>query len=137
MAAVRQIDHEFLIAARFDLPSRICRNRPLAATGFNRYMSDCPRKGERDVCLVSDHRPGAEYLYLAHHRKSHILLAVCLQCRQHAKQLRGDGRRFSLQGHGTGNAAYLGGIDISPIILLLIIYFVRLFLLNTIYPMVA
>jgi len=31
----------------------------------------------------------------------------------------------------------LGGIDISPIILLLIIYFVRLFLLNTIYPMVA
>jgi len=31
----------------------------------------------------------------------------------------------------------LGGIDISPIILLLIIYFIRLFLLNSIYPLVA
>lgn len=31
----------------------------------------------------------------------------------------------------------LGGIDISPIILLLIIYFIRLFLSNTVYPMVA
>ncbi len=31
----------------------------------------------------------------------------------------------------------LGGIDISPIVLLLLIYFIRLFLWNSIYPIVA
>ncbi len=31
----------------------------------------------------------------------------------------------------------LGGIDISPIILLLIIFFIRSFMWNTLYPMVA
>ncbi len=31
----------------------------------------------------------------------------------------------------------LGGLDISPIILILLIYFIRLFLGNTIWPMVA
>lgn len=31
----------------------------------------------------------------------------------------------------------LNGIDISPIILLLLIYFVRMLMLNSIYPMVA
>ncbi|MFN7104931.1 MAG: YggT family protein, partial [Pseudorhizobium sp.] len=31
----------------------------------------------------------------------------------------------------------LGGIDISPIILLLIIFFLRSFLWNSIYPLVA
>ena len=31
----------------------------------------------------------------------------------------------------------LGGLDISPIILLLIIYFVRVFMWNSIYPMVT
>lgn len=31
----------------------------------------------------------------------------------------------------------LGGIDISPVILLLIIFFIRSFMWNTLYPMVA
>lgn len=31
----------------------------------------------------------------------------------------------------------LGGIDISPIIILLIIFFIRSFMWNTLYPMVA
>ncbi|PZP44264.1 MAG: hypothetical protein DI595_20295, partial [Agrobacterium fabrum] len=31
----------------------------------------------------------------------------------------------------------LGGIDISPIIVLLIIFFIRSFMWNTLYPMVA
>ncbi|MBW8638507.1 YggT family protein [Hoeflea sp. WL0058] len=31
----------------------------------------------------------------------------------------------------------LGGVDISPIVLLLIIYFIRLFLWSSIYPIVA
>ena len=70
-----------------------------------------------------------------HHRLGHLLVALRVQRRQPAQSVRWHYRQTEPALRPIRRVMPdLGGIDISPIILLLILFFLRQFILTTIYP---
>lgn len=113
-----------------------------------RFSDEClnvlqPRYGDIDACPVSDHRSGLEPLYLGADWQRHFSWLYAFNVINSRNQF------VNAIGSFLFNVTEpvlrpirrvlpnLGGIDISPIIVLLIIFFIRSFMWNTLYPMFA